>query len=94
MSWVLWVLGSLVALYVVMGIYLASVLKWEDERTGGLNYYGRSLAERDHFKRTLGVHATLLAPMLWLNGRLTKADFKRVRIQYKGVSAPAGSCRG
>ena len=92
MSWVLWVLGSLVALYVVMGIYLASVLKWEDERTVGLNYYGRSLAERDHFKRTLGVHATLLAPMLWLNGRVTKADFKRVRIQYKGVSAPAGSC--
>jgi hypothetical protein len=91
-SWLLWTVGGLVALYIAMGIYLAVVLKWEDERTVGLNYYGRSLEDRERFKRTLTLHAALLAPMLWLNGRLAKADFKRVRIQYKGVSAPVGSC--
>jgi hypothetical protein len=91
-SWLAWGLGAVVALYVVMGIYLATVLKWEDEQTVGLKYYGRSKAERERFKRTLAVHSALLAPILWLNGRLTQADFRRVRIQYKGVSAPAGSC--
>jgi hypothetical protein len=92
MSWLAWGLGSAVALYVVMGIYLAAVVKWEDEQTVGLKYYGRSKPERERFKRTLATHSALLAPMLWLNGRLTTADFSRVRIQYKGVSAPAGSC--
>jgi hypothetical protein len=68
-SWLLWTVGGLVALYIAMGIYLAVVLKWEDERTVGLNYYGRSLEDRERFKRTLTLHAALLAPMLWLNGR-------------------------
>jgi hypothetical protein len=36
-SWLLWTVGGLVALYIAMGIYLAVVLKWEDERTVGLN---------------------------------------------------------
>jgi hypothetical protein len=92
MSWLYWTLGGFIALYIVMGIYLAVVLKWEDEKTVGLNYYGRPKKERERFKRSLAIHSALLAPMLWLNGRLTKADFRRVRIQYKGVSAPAGSC--
>ena len=74
MSWIFWLLGGLVALYIVMGIYLATVLKWEDERTVGLNYYGRSLADREHFKRTLAVHSSLLSPMLWLRSRETLVD--------------------
>jgi hypothetical protein len=92
MSLLLWIVGGLVALYVVMGVYLAAVLKWEDEQTVGARYYGRSLEGRQKFKRALGRHATLLAPMLWLNGRIAKVDLRRARIQYKGVSGPAGSC--
>ena len=92
MSWIIWALVSVVALYIVMGIYLATVLKWEDEQTVGLNYYGKSLRDRERFKRALARHASLLSPMLWLNSRMAKVDFKRVRVQYKGVSAPAGSC--
>jgi hypothetical protein len=91
-SWLYWSIGGIVALYVVMGIYLATVLKWEDEQTVGLNYYGRPKAAREQFKRALARHATLLSPMLWLNGRAAKFDFRRARIQYKGVSAPTGSC--
>lgn len=92
MSWLAWLLVAAVAIYVAMGIYLATVLKWEDEQTVGLNYYGRPLPERERFKRVLARHATLLSPMLWLNARVAKVDFRKVRIQYRGVSAPAGSC--
>ncbi len=92
MAILLWIVLGLVALYIVMGVYLATVLKWEDDQTIGLNYYGRPLAERERFKRTLARHAALLSPMLWLNGRMTTVDFKRARIQHKGVSGPAGSC--
>jgi hypothetical protein len=91
-SWLAWGLGAVIALFIAMGIYLALVLKWEDEQTVGLKYYGRSLAGRERFKKTLARHASLLAPMLWLNGRMTKLDFRRARIQYKGVSGPSGSC--
>jgi hypothetical protein len=74
-----------------MGIYLATILKWGDDQTVGLNYYGRPLAERERFKRTLARHASLLSPMLWLNARLANADFRRLRVQYKGVSGPVGT---
>lgn len=92
MGTILAVVGILIAVVVTLSIYLAVVLRWEDEQTVGLAYYGRPPAERDRFKRTLRRHAALLSPILWLNARLANFDFRRVRIQYKGVSAPAGSC--
>ncbi len=92
MSILWWVLGGIVLLYIVQSVYLAMVLRWEDEQTVGLNYYGRPQAERDRFKRALRLHAVLLSPVLWLNSRLVKLDFRKARIQYKGVSGPAGSC--
>ena len=92
MTWLIGGLVAIVALYIAMGVYLATVVKWEDEQTVGLKYYGRSLADRERFKRSLARHASVLSPMLWLNGRTVRLDFRRARIQYKGVSAPAGSC--
>lgn len=92
LSWLLWILAAVVILCIAMGIHLALVLKWEDEQTVGLKYYGRPLAERERFKRTLARHAALLSPLLWLSGRMATLDFRRARIQYKGVSGPAGSC--
>jgi hypothetical protein len=91
-TWVVWFLVVVVTLFIAMGIYLAMVMKWSDDQTVGLNYYGRPLKERERFKRTLARHATLLSPMLWLAGRMTKFDFRRVSLQYKGVSGPSGSC--
>ena len=87
-----WILGTFVLLYLVQSIYLGVVLKWEDERTAGLGYYGRPPAEREGFKRQLRMHAVLLAPLLWLNGRLARMDFRRASMSYKGVAGPAGSC--
>jgi hypothetical protein len=90
--WILGALGALLLVYVAAGVYLATILKWEDEQSVGLAYYGLPPAERERFKKTLRKHALRLAPMLRLNARLAKLDFRKSRIEYKGVSAPTGSC--
>jgi len=90
--WILAAFGLAVAGYLALSIYLGVVLKWEDEQTVGLGYYGRPRAERERFKRRLRFHARLLAPLLWLSARLGRLDFRKARIQYQGFSAPSGSC--
>jgi hypothetical protein len=88
----LWILGLGVGLIVLSMIHLAMVLRWEDEQTVGLRYYGQDAAGRERFKRRLRFHALLLAPLLALYGRMSKVDFRRVRIRHHDVSLPAGSC--
>ncbi len=90
--WTLIALGALFLFLVAQGIYLAVVLKWEDEQTVGLGYYGLPPAGRDRFKRTLRRHALLLTPILRLNAAATKLDFRKVGFQYRGVTGPLGSC--
>src|SRR5262245_66345815 len=92
MSLIWWLLGGLVGLYVAWTIYLAFVLRWEDERTVGLAYYGLDPAGRARFKQQLRTHARLLAPLLGVNSRMTKVDFRRARVVHDGVSFPSGSC--
>ena len=89
--WILGIVGAGIVWFVGMGIYLSWVLKWEDERTIGLNYYGLPPAERDRFKKQLAAHAKRLKPMLTLSAS-NKLDFRKARIQFQGVSAPQGSC--
>lgn len=90
--WVALFVGVPVVLFVIGGTYLAGVLKWEDDQTVGLAYYGRSLVDREAFKRRLERHAARLAPILWLNAKIARFDFRKARIQFRGLSAPAGSC--
>jgi hypothetical protein len=90
--WILLALGVLVAAYVAGSVYLAAVLRWEDARTFSLGYYGLPPEGRERFKRLLRVHARLLAPLLWLNARLSKVDFRKVRVVHRGVSFPGGTC--
>ncbi|HEX6559665.1 MAG TPA: sulfotransferase domain-containing protein [Longimicrobiales bacterium] len=92
---ILWVVGLLalgIAFIVAQAIYLAMVLKWEDEQTVGLKYYGRPAAGRARFKRTLRRHARLLSPILRLNSHSGHLDFRKARIVYEGLSGPSGSC--
>jgi hypothetical protein len=88
----LWVAVAVLAIFVVQSIHLSTVLRWAHERTLGLGYYGSPPRERDRFKRVLRRHAILLSPILGLSGRLSKLDFKKARIRYRGVSAPTWSC--
>ncbi len=92
LGWVAIGLGVVVLVVIVQGIYLSTVLQWEDEKTRGLGYYGLPPAERERFKRSLRLHARLLLPLLRLNAKLAKFDFRKVSFQYQGVSAPRGSC--
>jgi aryl sulfotransferase len=89
---VLWTLGAVVGAYVLWTVYLAFILRWEDEHTVGLGYYGQGPAGRERFKRRLRFHARLLAPLLNVNSRLTKVDFRRARVVHRDVSFPSGSC--
>jgi hypothetical protein len=89
--WILGAAGAAVALYIAFTVYLALVLAWEDRQTVGLGYYGRPPAARERFKRRLRLHARLLAPLLWLNGRLATVDFRRSSVRHKGVAGPAGT---
>jgi hypothetical protein len=95
MSVLWWILGALaviVFLFIFYGTWLASVLKWEDEHTVGLKYYGLPQADRQAFKAKLRQHARRLSPILRLNAKLAKMDFRKARMQYQGISAPSGSC--
>jgi Sulfotransferase domain len=89
---ILGIIALVVVLFLAEGVYLSGVLKWEDERTVGLAYYGLPPAGRARFRAALRRHARLLSPMLWLSARGSKLDFRKARIQYKGISAPSGSC--
>jgi hypothetical protein len=90
--WILAALGAAVVLFIAFNLYLALVLRWEDENTVGLRYYGLPLEARERFKERLRRHARLLSPLLALNARAGRLDFRRARIVYKGVAAPPGSC--
>jgi hypothetical protein len=90
LGWLAVIIGAFIAFFLVEGIYLSMVLKWETEQTLGLAYYGRPLAERRAFKRSLARHARLLAPILRLS-RGNRFDFRRVSFRYRDVAAPLGS---
>ncbi len=90
--WALGAIGAFIAFYILQTIHLAYVLRWEDNETVGLNYYGRSPSERARFKQKLRLHATLLRPVLAINSKMARVDFRRARFTYQGISGPAGSC--
>ena len=90
--WILLGLALAALLFIVQAVYLTVVLKWEDDHTVGLQYYGLPPDGRARFRRTLRLHTVLLAPMIYLGRRMAKLDFRKARFVYKGVSAPPGSC--
>lgn len=95
MGWLGWIgVAAAVALaaYLVQMIYLSVVLKWEDERTRGLNYYGLPPEGRAAFKQALRRHARLLHPILALSGKLSKFSFQRASFRHGDIAAPRGSC--
>jgi hypothetical protein len=90
LGWIAVVVAAGIAFVLIESIYLSIVLRWETERTLGLAYYGRPLAERRAFKQALARHARLLAPMLRL-ARTNRFDFRRVSFRFRDISAPMGS---
>ncbi len=90
-----WALAAIAAglLFLVLeGIYLGAVLKWEEEQSLGIGYYGRTPDGREAYKRRLRVHARLLSPLLRLNAVGARLDFRKLGFSYRGVAGPHGSC--
>lgn len=73
-------------------LYLGLVVAWGEHSTRGLNYYARSVAGRQRYRRVLAVHRTWLAPVLWLLGRTRRFDFRSGSVCHDGMAAPKGSC--
>ncbi|MDQ7087459.1 MAG: sulfotransferase domain-containing protein [Acidobacteriota bacterium] len=73
-------------------VYLALVLAWVDARTSGNEYFGQTGDRRARFRRILGRHALLLAPTLWLLGKLTRFHFPGSSFTFRGVAGPKGMC--
>jgi len=88
---ILTIIGVAFVLFIAMSMYLVVIMRWGEEQTVGLNYYGLPKKDRDKFKRRLMFHARLLKPVLWLTTR-SRMDFRRGRVQFKNVSAPSDSC--
>ncbi|NNG16824.1 MAG: sulfotransferase domain-containing protein, partial [Gemmatimonadales bacterium] len=68
------------------------VLRWEDEKTQGLGYYGLAAAQRERFKRTLRRHAVLLSPILNVLGRFSTGALAKATFRVREVSGPRGTC--
>jgi Sulfotransferase domain len=92
LAWIGLAAAAALGFIILQFIYLSTVLKWEQEKTVGLAYYGLPPAERARFKRRLKLHAVLLAPVLWLSARLAKFTFQRTSFLHKGIAGPMGSC--
>src|SRR4051812_2789329 len=88
----LWTIGAIILAYVLYTVYLAMVLRWEDRHTAGLSYYGLPPEARAAYRRRLRVHAALLRPLLALNTRMAKLDFRRAGLRFHDVMLPQGSC--
>jgi hypothetical protein len=91
-TWVLATTAAVGAFLVVQVVYLALVLRWQDQRAIGLGYYGLSPRGRDAFKRRLRRQARLLAPVLWLMSRASRFTFERASVHHRGLAVPKGTC--
>jgi hypothetical protein len=83
--------AGLAAVWLVQTVHLAVVLRWEQERTRGLAYYGLPPDGRAAFRRRLRLHARLLRPVLALTARLSKFSFARASFRHAGLAGPRGS---
>ena len=90
--WISGLAGIAIGLVIAGSIYLSVVLKWEDEQTRGLAYYGKPAAERERFKATLRRHARLLHPILRLMSRSSSFTFQKASFRHRGIAGPMGSC--
>ena len=88
--------GVLVGLGLVVLVaqmmYFLLLCRWADRQTRGSKYYGRPLAERRRFKRTLGLLALGTRPLLWLLGRTTQVQLAQASFRFQGVAGPKDSC--
>ncbi len=92
LGWLAALVGALFSLVLIGSVYLSVVLKWGDEQTRGLGYYGRPAVERERFKRTLRRQARLLYPILRLMSRSSNFTFQKASFRYRGIAGPMGSC--
>jgi len=92
MTWILVGGGAVVVFGIVQMIHLSVVLTSNDREIVGLGYYGRTRDERLAFKAKLRRQATVLSPILWFLGRVSKLPFDKASFTVRGLPGPRGTC--
>ena len=87
MSWV----GVMVAaalLSIASVLYLVVYLRWAGKRTGGMAYYGQSLAARRALKRRIFWYSLPARPLIRLLAMAARKRSTMPAFDYEGVSGP------
>ncbi len=83
------VAASLLALlFVGSMLYLTWYLRWESERTAGVAYYGKPLAERQALKRRIRRYSRPTLPLVRLLALANRSRVKMPTFEYGGVCGP------
>lgn len=91
-AWILWIVGGIIVFLVIQVVYLFAVLTWGERQTLGLGYFGLPREERAAFRDRLRLHARLLAPILWILGRMSTFRFDQASFRHDGLPGPRGTC--
>jgi len=91
MTWILIGVVVVVVLGIGQMIHLSLVMTSNDQAIAGLGYYGRTRVERRAFKAKLRRQATVLSPILWFLGRVSKLPFDKASFAVRGLPGPRGT---
>ena len=81
--------GLTAALLFVGGLlYLTWYLRWEDERTSGMAYYGKSLAERRVIRQRIRRYSFPVLPLVRFLAFANRNRVAMPSFQYEGVAGP------
>ena len=78
----------LVLLFVASMLYLTWYLRWENEHTAGVAYYGKPLAERRALKRRIRRYSLPTLPLVRLLALANRHRVKMPTFEYEGVCGP------
>jgi aryl sulfotransferase len=87
MSWIV-LAAAVVALLVAGVVYLAVYLKWEQDQTTGMAYYGRPLAARRALKARMRRLSRPVRPVVRLLARGNRHRTEMPGFVYEGVAGP------
>jgi hypothetical protein len=82
------VLVGALLLLIAQGLYLVWYFRWEARSTGGMAYYGRSLAGRRALKRRIRVFSLPVKPVMRLLASIGRTRLTMPVFDYEGVSGP------
>ncbi|MGH7198689.1 MAG: sulfotransferase domain-containing protein [Candidatus Omnitrophota bacterium] len=83
------------ATYAALMSYVKWYVAWENSQRHGMNYYGKTLAERRQIRRRMKLYSLLMPAAIGME-QLFRATTKKVpgvpSVEFQGMTAPPYSC--